>query len=159
MPVCVFLSCTNYGITSFSGINQSPSCDMRRASLHLITKINSLAVLGVRALFEWFILPQLVLLSLLLFWNNLWSHSCDLKQAETHLEMKQTLGVLSHRGPLDSYWGGVTCLDMGEGERRAERQKKSQTNKTMKQRKKSLNKQNRQSWIVTRKKEKSDRYE
>lgn len=41
--VRVFLLRTNYGITSFAGANQSPSCDMRGASLHLITKINSLA--------------------------------------------------------------------------------------------------------------------
>lgn len=68
--LCVFPSCTNYGITSFSGINQSPSCDMRRASLHLITKINSLAALDVWAPFEWLLLPQSALLLPLLFWSH-----------------------------------------------------------------------------------------
>lgn len=53
--------------------------------------------------------------------KQFWSQPCDLKQAETRLEMKQTLGVLPHGAPLDTYWGGVTCLGMGE-----ERQKKSQ---------------------------------
>lgn len=54
------------------------------------------------------------------------SPSCDLKQAETHLEMKYTPAVLPHRGPVDTYCGGVTCLDMGEGGRTAEWQKKNQ---------------------------------
>lgn len=31
------------------------------------------------------------------------SHSSDFKQAETCFEMKQTLVVLPHRGPLDTY--------------------------------------------------------
>lgn len=124
MAVCVFLSCTNYGITSFSGINQSPSCDMRRASLHLITKINSLAALDVRA--TWFILPRSVLFVAAFIMKQFSSPSCDLKQAETHLEMKYTPAVLPHRGPLDTYCGGVTCLDMGEGGRTAEWQKKNQ---------------------------------
>lgn len=109
--LCVFPSCTNYGITSFSDVNQSPSCDMRRASLHLITKINSLAALDVWTLFKLLILPQSVLLSPLLFWSR-WS------QAEACLEMKQRLGVLPHGGPLDTYWGGLTCLVLGEWGRR-----------------------------------------
>lgn len=47
-----------------------------------------------------------------------WSQSCDLKKAETRVEMKQARGVLPHSGPVDTYWGGVTCLDVGEGGRR-----------------------------------------
>lgn len=40
--------------------------------------------------------------------------------------MKYTPAVLPHRGPVDTYCGGVTCLDMGEGGRTAEWQKKNQ---------------------------------
>lgn len=50
---------------------------------------------------------------------------CDLERAETRLEMKQSLGVLPHRRPLDTYWGGLTCLDLGERGRRQEGKKRS----------------------------------
>lgn len=56
--------------------------------------------------------------------KQFWSHSCNFKQAETCMEMKQTLGVLPHRGPLDTYWEGLTCLDLGEWR---DRGRKSQT--------------------------------
>lgn len=45
--MCVFLACANDAITSFGGVNQSPSCDKHRASLHLIIKIGPLAASGV----------------------------------------------------------------------------------------------------------------
>lgn len=85
------------------------------------------------------------------------THSCDFKQAETCSEMKQTLGVLPHRGPLDTYWEGLTCLDLGKW--RDEGSGRGKSSEGVSRREIAHKEHNRQIWTVTRERDRSDRYD